>query len=151
MMKDFLPFLLGLACLAVFLMSVGYVSYIFSRHLFSESPLRIRWCATSIVFSWFLGLLFSTLMTLRMFMPVTATIVALICAVLTSRTQEPMTVNARRFAKEVVHIYNTFLQRDSHVWIIALPCFLLLLTLLEVTLILPPMLFCWAASCFFFA
>lgn len=137
-MNELLPFLSGVTMQMVFLISLGYIAYALCQRWFSGSSVGIRWCATCIIFCWFLSSLFSVLMSLRLFAPLPAAIAALIGFVLASRVWLRSTTCVHCFGDDVTYIRDLIVQKGGNIWRIALACFLLLSALLAIrTLALP--------------
>jgi hypothetical protein len=124
----------------VFFISLGYIAYALCQRWFSGSPVVIRWCATGLLFCWLLSILFSVLMSVRMFAPVPAGIAALIGLVLSSRARTRPTIYAHALADDLSHGRDIFARKSNPVWGIALTCFLLLSALLTVRVLALPIL-----------
>jgi len=137
-MNELLSFLSGLTMQAVFLVSLGYTAYALGHRWFSGSPPGIRWCATGILFCWLLAILFSILMSARLFAPLPAAIAALIGLVLTCRVRPGPKTCVHCLADDWSRFRDIIFQKGGPVQRMALACFLLLSALLTIrTLALP--------------
>ncbi len=124
----------------VFLLSLCFVAYALTRAWVRERDLGVRLAATCIVFCWLLNILFSLLMTARMFAPLPATLVALVAALAVIRTGIQPATCARSLTEAWLEIRHRLAGNGKPMSTISILCFVLFVTLLTVRVLALPLL-----------